>query len=154
MRNPKPPAIKSANTPTTKTPVIDSLRSARGVTGNAGEPFGGGGGGAALSEGDRVLDAGMGGGWGATGEPTEPGCGVCEAVPFERIGVRGGTTGETDSPGRTNMSLSNSRASSADEPKSSMKPRRRIEFPSSESTEIGLYRPVDSTKSRGPPSSS
>src|ERR1700751_1897202 len=137
MRNPKPPAIKSANTPT-KTPIIDSFRFTGGETGNAGERFGGGGGGAALSEGVCVLDMGMGGGWGATGEATQPGCGVCEALPFERIGVRGGTTGKADSPGRTNMTLSNSRAISPDESKSSMKPRRRIEFPSSESTEIGL----------------
>ena len=27
-----------------------------------------------------MLDMGMGGGWGATGEATQPGCGVCEAV--------------------------------------------------------------------------
>src|SRR6516165_4743731 len=138
MRNPKPPATKSAKTPTRKSPVVDSFRFIDEGTGHVGEPFGGGGGGAPLSEGDCIFDGGMGGDWGATGEETESSCGDCEALPFERIGARGGTTGKTDSFGQTNMTLSNNRTSSDDEPKSSIKPRRRMEFPSSESTEIGL----------------
>ena len=130
MRNPKPPATKSANSPTRKTPVVDSFRLIGGTTGDIG--------GAVLSEGDCMLDGGAGGNWGGTGEGREPGCEDCEALAFERTGVRGGIAGKDDSPGRTNMTLSNSCAISADEPKSSIKPLRRIEFPSSESTEIGL----------------
>src|SRR6516225_7544803 len=107
MRNPKPPATKSAKTPTRKTPVVDSLRFIDQETGPVGEPFGGGGGGAPLFEGDCVFDGRTGGGWGATGEETESGCGDREALPFERIGSGGGTTGKTDSFGQTNMTLSN-----------------------------------------------
>src|SRR5215510_5294058 len=134
-----PPATRTAKTPTRKTPAADILRFCGGEIGGIGVGSKGAGGDAALASDDGACEPGGGGcGGGAGGEDAEPGCPVSEAPPSGRTIGNGGATATPGSLALKKISLSTRRAISAAEAKSSIKPRRRIEFPSSDSTEIGL----------------
>ena len=131
------PATKRAKTPTRKTPAVDTLRFSGGEIG--GIAVSGKAGGGALEPTDGVAESvdGSGGGGGAS-EDAEPNCSDRDAPSSGRTAGNGGAAAVPGSPDLKKIWLSNSRAISPAELKSSIKPRRRIEFPSSESTEIGL----------------
>jgi hypothetical protein len=130
-----PPATKRAKTPTRKTPAVDTLRFSAGEIGGIGSS--GKAGGDALGPTDGGAEP-VGGGGGGGGEDAEPNCSDRDAPSSGRTASNGGANAMPGSPDLKKIWLSNSRAISAAELKSSIKPRRKIEFPSSESTEIGL----------------